>query len=891
MSGRTVRVLWLSMSLAVLAAPQSARADVVPGDPLAWGNNTRGELGDFTFVSRITPGPVLDMGGVTAIAAGRRHNLALAWDGAVFGWGLNDTGQLGDGTRFNYRSTPALVVGPGGSGVLTDVVAVAAGYAHSVALKADGTVWTWGYNYWGQLGDGTTTERLAPVPVLGPGGTGILTGITAIAAGDGHTVALASDSTVWAWGWNSRGQLGDNTTTDRRAPVQVKDVAGTGVFGLVVGIGAGASHTLAIRASGGVVYAWGDNGAGQLGDGTRFSRRLPVRLNLYGVRAVAGGSGHSVALTQDGAVWAWGDNQYGQLGNGPATGTCLCSASPVPVGGYGIYAGPLNSVVAIAAGRFHNVAVRADGRPWTWGANWAGQLGDGTTTTRTGALPVKGPGGTGWLSGITAAAAGYGHTVALATPTIAASPARVARGGWLTVAWSGIASPGAGDWLALSTPGSDDTSFLDWMFVSCSKSPGPARAAGSCLFQVPPTAREGTYELRFFVRDSYIRLATSEAIVVAPPGPVSAWGANGAGQLGDGTRTNRSVPVAVAGIPDAVAVAAGANHSLALRSDGTVWAWGSNGFGQLGDGTTASRTIPVQVVGPGGAGVLTDVAAIAAGGYHSLALKKNGTLLTWGWNNVGQLGDGSLNSRSVPGPVLGLTGVTAIGAGGLHSLAVKSNGTGWAWGWNDFGQLGFGATVEQTFPKQFDLADVVALAAGSGHSVARNANGTVWGWGLNTSGQVGDDTRTTRTRPVAVKTRDGEFLIALGIAAAGGHSLAFDAEGDRYGWGGNDWHQLDLPDGLTSSDVATVTSIRGVVAVGAGGFHSLAATARGPLVAAGRNDSGQQGDGTISSHLYPVEVLGLTDGLAVAGGDNHSLAIATRVLVKPIRPPDPILVK
>jgi alpha-tubulin suppressor-like RCC1 family protein len=196
-------------------------------------------------------------------------------------------------------------------------VAIAAGGAHSLALKSDGTVWAWGYNGYGQLGDGTTSSRSLPVPVSG------LSGVTAIAAGNNgyittHSLALKSDGTVWAWGYNNYGQLGDNSTTARNSPTQVLSAVGQ-PFTSVTAIAAGGGHSLALKADG-TAWAWGYNYYGQLGDGSTTARGLPVQLpGLTGVTAIAAGDNHSLAASTDGTEWAWGSGGHGRLGNGLST--------------------------------------------------------------------------------------------------------------------------------------------------------------------------------------------------------------------------------------------------------------------------------------------------------------------------------------------------------------------------------------------------------------------------------------------------------------------------------------------------------------------------------------------------------------------------------------------
>ena len=264
--------------------------------------------------------------------------------------------------------------------------AVAAAPSHTVVLKSDGTLWAWGRNASGQLGDGTATDRAGPVQV-GPGNKW-----RAVAAGAVHAVAIRRNGTLWAWGSNGAGQLGDGTTTDRPSPVQVD---GGGKWRAAA---AGFGHTVAVRRDGSL-WAWGRNDIGQLGDGTWENRSSPVRVGARaGWSAVAAGEAHTVALHADGTLWAWGANWSGQLGDG----TTSDRAEPVRVGTQTDWS-------VVAAGEAHTVAVRADGTLWAWGANGVGQLGDGTTSDR--AEPVRVRSGSDWR----AVAAGEAHTVGLRT--------------------------------------------------------------------------------------------------------------------------------------------------------------------------------------------------------------------------------------------------------------------------------------------------------------------------------------------------------------------------------------------------------------------------------------------------------------------------------------------
>jgi alpha-tubulin suppressor-like RCC1 family protein len=351
------RVLLLGLALLLgLTASGPRAAGGQPGGEGAvwtWGLNATGELGDgTTALHRATPLPVEGLPPTVAIAAAGDHTLAVAADGRVWSWGQNTLGQLGNGGTAD-TTRPGLVA------ELTDARAVAASALWSLALGADGTVWAWGDNRSGQLGQGTSGEGANPRPRRVAG----LAAVVAIAAGAQHGLAVTADGRVWAWGQNTLGQLGLGApSAPRTTPAPVPGLAD------VVGVAAGISHSLAWQRDG-TLWAWGQNSFGQLGTGTTADAAAPVRVrDLAAVAGAAAGGMHSLAVLRDGAAWAWGANQQGQLGNGAATDVPLPQPLPVAVRG-------LSGATAVAAGVAHSLALDADGRVWTWGSNGAGQLG------------------------------------------------------------------------------------------------------------------------------------------------------------------------------------------------------------------------------------------------------------------------------------------------------------------------------------------------------------------------------------------------------------------------------------------------------------------------------------------------------------------------------------
>ncbi|MDO8671307.1 MAG: chromosome condensation regulator RCC1 [Dehalococcoidia bacterium] len=335
-----------------------------------WGWNAYGQIGNGTSGNQYTK-PVAVSGlaiTVTAIAGGAFHNCVLTSEGGVKCWGYNNRGALGDGTTTS-RPTPVDV-----SGLTSGVTAIAAGGdtisgggERACGLTSGGGLKCWGYNAFGELGDGTTISSSIPVTV-----SGLTTGVTAIATGGYHSCALTA-SGVKCWGNNGSGQLGNGTTDDSLIPTDT-----IGLTSTVTALAAGGSHACALT-SGGGVQCWGSDYFGQLGDGATLTNRTSA-VNVIGldsgVTAITTGYAHTCALTSGGGVKCWGYNVDGQLGDSTNTD----SSTPIDVVGLS------SGVIAISAGDLHTCALTSGGKVNCWGENNNGQLGDGTTSNR--AIPV-----------------------------------------------------------------------------------------------------------------------------------------------------------------------------------------------------------------------------------------------------------------------------------------------------------------------------------------------------------------------------------------------------------------------------------------------------------------------------------------------------------------------
>jgi len=337
------------------------------------------------------------------------------------------------------------------------------------------------------------------------------------------------------------------------------------------------------------------------------------------------------------------------------------------------------------------------------------------------------------------------------------------------------------------------------------------------------------------------------SLALKSDGTVWSWGWNSVGQLGDNTTANRHAPVQVLNLKDITAISAGYNHSLALKSDGTVWAWGGNTSCQLGDNTITNRSTPVLVQN------LNNVIAIAAGANYSLALKNDGTVWGWGYNDQGQLGDNSQSTRSTPVQVRDLSGITAIEADVFHSLALKNNGTVWGWGWNINGQLAENPLTIHRVPVQvLNLNSITAIAIGYAYSLALKNDGTVWGCGGNDTGQLGDNTTINRLAPVQVQNLNSATTIVAGQY----HSLALKSDHTVWGWGSNGYGQLGDNTTTNRYSPIQIATLNNIISVATNRTHSLALKSDGTVWAWGKNLVGTLGDNTTTNRLLPVQVKG-----------------------------------
>ena len=355
------------------------------GNLWLWGYNSYGQLGDNTTANKSSPVQTIAYGANwKSISGGHHHIAAIKTDGTLWNCGRSGTyGQLGDNTTAN-KSSPVQTVTFG-----TNWKQVDCGRLYTAAIKTDGTLWCWGDNSNGQLGDNTATNRSSPVQTVT-----FATNWMQVSSGYFYTAAIKTDGTLWCWGDNANGQLGDNTTVKKSSPVQ------TVAFGTNwKSVSAGIWQIAAIK-NDGTLWTWGSNSYGGLGDNTIVKKSSPVQTIAYGTnwQQVACGNFHTAAIKTDGTLWSWGRNLNGQLGNNTVTNR----SSPVQTVAFG------TNWKQVDCGYHYTAAIKTDGTLWTWGYNIYGGLGDNTTTNRSSPVQTI-MYGTNWKS----VGCGFFHTFAI----------------------------------------------------------------------------------------------------------------------------------------------------------------------------------------------------------------------------------------------------------------------------------------------------------------------------------------------------------------------------------------------------------------------------------------------------------------------------------------------
>jgi alpha-tubulin suppressor-like RCC1 family protein len=792
---------------------------------------------------------------VQSVGQGSLFGCALVKGGTVECWGT-----IGDPLAVTPATTGPVAV-PG----ITHATAIAVGEYHACALISGGTIKCWGDDEAGELGNGRVTDdEFTPVTVQG------ISTATAVAAGGFSTCALITNGTVECWGSDSNGQLGNGHSggtsdvpvavsgisdaasitvgeqfacarltadgadcwgTDNvgqlgngsTSAAQATPVAVAGLTGPIAQLSAGAGHACGLL-PGGSVECWGLNNDDQVGEPSSSAQSVdaPNPVVIAAVTSIAAGGSHTCARISGGTVNCWGDDAQGALGND----STVSSAGPVPVSG-------LTTAQSISTGDTDSCAVLVGGLVRCWGDNRYGQLGDGSVNQQQ-LVPTP------------LAATAYQVSAHVKHTTITLGT---------KATFTGTVSPrDPRATLSIETETSPDV----WTTVAKAKLSKSSRytvsfvPAGESLFRIAvagtATHSEGLstpVEINAEAHASDASVALNHGCAVITNRSVRCWGSDDNGKLGDGTDFHNSeVPLLVVGLSTAVSVVTGGLNSCALLSTATVKCWGADADGQLGNGSFNPSETAVAVKS------LTKVKALASGYFHTCALLAAGTVKCWGDGTDGQLGNGKKKNSDVPVTVAGLSKVTAIAAGFNQSCALLSGGTVKCWGANDDGQLGDGSPADSLAPVTVHgLTHVTAIAAGFEDSCA--VAGTVRCWGDNSSGQLAAATPATSNVPLVVSGTTTARSVSVGT----GDVCTVLSAGTVRCWGAGTDGQLGNATFDSSPSPVTVSGLAHVVGLSAGDATNCATVRNGSVECWGAGTAGQLGNGAMSNEATPRKVF------------------------------------
>ncbi len=789
----------------------SASFDPLTQSPLFTVNNLyQGEM--VTVLADSDPNCIT--GAPVAFAIATSTNIQLSSDHYPFINPVNHYRVRSVSIDGRYRCSDDIAVS---AKLLLDVKQVATGYDFSCALKNNGETWCWGDNSKGQLGDGTTSSYSFPVQVTAVADQNI----TAIATGDYHTCALSSENKVFCWGDNSSGQLGDNSLSG------------------VIAISSGGKHSCAILDNGSV-KCWGENGSGQLGNNSTTNSSTPVAVSgLDGSSdsstavGISCGNNYTCAVLKDGKVNCWGENGSGQLGNNSTDN----STTPVEVS-------EISNATLVATGYQHSCAALSSGGLRCWGDNNWGSLGDGTTTDRHTPVEVAN------LAGEQI----FKITLSKGYQYYSSSCALLESGA--IKCWGSNIYGQLLDGSIVDSPTPVEATLVKDKTISslstnhmhiCLTIDLENSSAVKCFGRRGTATGNGVvYKESSFKRVANIttsHLVTGIYVTGAFDGKeLYLWGNGQHGQQLE-FYEHRAIPHSYQFNSEIKELAFGFYYGCVLLSSGKVKCWGDNRYGQLGDGTTIERNHPVEVLS------LADVKEISAGFYHICALINDGTIKCWGRNNYGQLGNGSTTDSLSPVKVSGIGDsdpkAVVISAGSYHTCALLDSGAVKCWGANSYGQLGDGTTTNHDTPTtvsgmdgQVGSDNVVTLSGHSIHQCALLNNGTVKCWGYNGSGQLGDGTTTNRSTPTLVDNLSGVHKLSSSLS-----NFALLTSGEVKVWGNNLYGQLGLGSSDNVLSPLTLNIEEEVIDVQTGGLHNCLLFKDGAIKCAGTNIYGQLGDG------------------------------------------------
>jgi alpha-tubulin suppressor-like RCC1 family protein len=754
------------------------------GAAYCWGDNSYGQLGDGTTTSRTAP--TLVPGNYTWSTLSTEDNsnanvgttCGVTTTGAGYCWGSNNYGQVGDGTT-TQRLVPTAISG----GYTWSSISV--GWTDVCGVTTSGAAYCWGYNNYGQDGTGNTTQNNSPTLVTGSHSW------SRISVGMTTTCGVAIGGSGFCWGYDGHGNIGDNNITQENNPTSV-----SGGY-TWASITTGSYDACGVTTSG-AGYCWGYNNNGQDGDGTSNQHQVPNPVSgSYTWSSISMGSLNACGLTTAGDVYCWGYNS-GAIGDGTTT----------PKNPPTAILGGNNKFSAVATGSDYsintNCAITTGGVEYCWGYNNFGQVGDRSTTARSKPTAVN------WVN------------VNVATTISSGGRTNCAiRGNGVAYCWGDNSSGQVGD--------------------------------GSTAPRAQPSMVIGGYTWASISTGYNPTTGDATTCGVTTSGAGYCWGSNKAGQVGDGTTNLRSAPTLVSGSYTWKSISVGWSDVCGVTTTNVGYCWGANLHGEVGNGTTSQATTPALVSGS------YNWSSITTGYYNTCGVTTTNVGYCWGYNAHHQLGNGTTNDSTLPTAISGSYNWSSISTGIWDACGVTTSGSGYCWGYNNNGEVGDGSTTERNVPTSISGSYTWnQIAVGFDSTCGVIASGAGYCWGANAVGQIGDGTTTNRTSPTQVSGSAAFTSMTAGADPTNDTNCGLTTGGTEFCWGYNNKYQVG---DQTTTNRNTPTAIVWPTAsfttnIATGGLTNCAIRTGGAAYCWGINTTGQIGDGTTTNHAVPTLVSG-----------------------------------
>ncbi len=768
---------------------------------------------------------------------------------------------------------------PDGAKAIPDVQA---GSDFTTALKANGTVWTWGKNTYGQLGTGDTTNKNEPNQVAE-----ITEIVKQISVEDNHTIALTENGEVYAWGYNGYGQCGNGTTSNVKTPVKVKTVENSVAVDLsgIVKIKAGKNVSFAVDKNFNL-WAWGQGYGKYAVKVTKVENVIDItkeyvltadqkvyRLSdmseietVEKIIAINEGYDHTVILTENGGAYAIGKNTYGQLGNGTTEDSLTTVVGVREPSGESL----LTNIKDIRAGNGNTIAITNDNKVYIWGLSTYGKSGQQENTS----LPVEYT----KLNNSMIVSAGYNHTViankegfvwdfGLGTsgqlgnkenedstePVLVGTYNITTKSLMITIHVNEETELGATiDFFNLLIENGTGLEYKSYNETIANITPEgilTGVSEGRTYIEVKQSGTDNTQLIIVEVLKEgqiakpQVKTNGSHTIILKANGTVWSFGQNTYGQLGDGSYVAKdgTVKVSFEENTKITQIDAGKEHNIALDTEGNVWTWGRNSNGQLGVSGSTSN-VPVKVDIP------EKVVKVAAGNNYSLAIGESGTAYGWGFNENGELGIGTYKTVSTPTKIVNIEKAIDISGGNNHSLLVTNKGKVYATGNNTYGQLGLEEQKVNVFKEIEGVENIVDVDAGDSHSIGLTVNGDVYVWGSNIYGQLGLDDRQNRNTPVKVEDKSNIISISAGKA----NSMLLENTGKIYLTGANSYGEIGDGTTVTRQTFVEIAKIPDAIEISTGETYSLAIRKDGTVWGWGDYNHGAPDTNSKTESTVPV---------------------------------------